>query len=104
MNNNVGELKKERRKVKFPCKLCTGNNLTHLCPKLVEATRLLSLPPAVLTNPFPHNQHLASSSSNFENVAGGSQNPSLQDSDRLYINMVNYQVNVVARSRDYSSS
>jgi hypothetical protein len=46
MNNNVGEGKKERRKVKFPCKLCTDDHLTHLCPKLAEAVRLLSLPPA----------------------------------------------------------
>jgi hypothetical protein len=65
-NDNVGEGKKEKRKVKFPCKLCTDDHLTHLCPKLAEAVRLLNLPPAVLTNPFPHNQHLASSSLNVE--------------------------------------
>jgi hypothetical protein len=74
-NNNVGEGKKERQKVKFPCKLCTNNHLTHLCPKIVEATRLLSLLPAVLTNLFPHNHQMASSSSNAENEASGSQNP-----------------------------
>jgi hypothetical protein len=61
-NNNVGEGKKERWKVLFPCKFCTDDHLTHLCPKLLEATRLLSLPPIVLTNPFPHNQHMALSS------------------------------------------
>jgi hypothetical protein len=33
-NDNVGEGKKEKRKVKFPCKLCTDDHLTHLCPKL----------------------------------------------------------------------
>jgi hypothetical protein len=54
-NNNAGEGKRERCKVKLPCKLCTDDHLTHLCPKLVEATRLLSLPLFVLTNPFPHN-------------------------------------------------
>jgi hypothetical protein len=34
LNNNVGEGKKERRKVEFPCKICTDDHLTHLCPKL----------------------------------------------------------------------
>jgi hypothetical protein len=55
MKNNVGEGKRERRKVKFPCKLCTDDHFTHLCPKLAEVARLLSLLPVVLTNPFPHN-------------------------------------------------
>jgi len=54
-NNNVCEGKKKRRKVKFTCKIYTNNHLTHLCPKLVEVARLLSLPLIVLTNPFPHN-------------------------------------------------
>jgi hypothetical protein len=89
MNNNASEGKKERRKVKFPYKLCTDDHLNHLCPKLAEATRLLSLVPSVLTNPFAHNQHLASSSSNAKNASGGSQNPPPQDSDHLCINMVN---------------
>jgi hypothetical protein len=61
-NKNVGEGKKERRKVKFPCNICTNDHLTHLCPKLTKFVSLLSLPPDVLTNPFPHNQHMASSS------------------------------------------
>jgi hypothetical protein len=56
----------------------------------------------VLTNPFPHNQHMASSSSNVGNVASGSQNPPTQDNDRLCINMVKSQVNVATRSGDYS--
>lgn len=33
--------KRERGKVKFPCKLCTGNHLTHHCPRMDEALRLL---------------------------------------------------------------
>jgi hypothetical protein len=90
--------------VKFPCKICTYDHLTHLCPKLAEDVRLLSLPLVVLTNPFPHNHHMASSSSNVENVASGSQNPLTQDSAHLCINMVNSQVNVAKQSRDYSSS
>jgi hypothetical protein len=72
--SNAGEGKRERCKVKFPCKLCIDDHLTHLCPKLAEDARLLAQSHVVLTNPFPHNQHLASSSSNAENAAGGSQN------------------------------
>jgi hypothetical protein len=90
MNNNVGEGNKERRKVKFPCKIYTDDHLIHLYPKLVEAGRLLSLPHAVLMNHFPHNQHMASSSSNDENVAGGIQNPPTQNGDQFFIIMVNY--------------
>jgi hypothetical protein len=59
--------------------------------------------PPVLTNPFPHNQHLASSSSNAGNAAGGGQNQQLQDGDRLCINMVDAKIDVATRSRDYSS-
>ena len=33
--------KRERGKVKFPCKLCMGSHLTHHCPKMDEALRLL---------------------------------------------------------------
>ena len=91
------------QKVKFTCKICIDDNLTHLCPKLVEVARILSLPPAVLTNPFPHNQHMASSSLNVRNVASGIQNPLTQDNDHLCINMVKSEVNVATRSRDYSS-
>jgi hypothetical protein len=103
-NDNAGEGRKEKRKVKFPCKLCTDDHLTHLCPKLAEAARLLNLPPAVLTNPFPHNQHLASSSSSTGNAPGGSQNPPSQDGDRVCINMVDAKIDIATRSRDYSSS
>jgi hypothetical protein len=99
MGNNVGEGKRERRKVKFPCKLCTDDHLTHLCPKLAEAVRILSQSPSMLTNPFPHNQHLASSSSNARNVAGGGQNQQSQDGDHLCINIVDVKVNVATRSR-----
>jgi hypothetical protein len=90
--------------VKFPCKLCTDDHLTHFCPKLVEVARLLNLPPAVMTNPFPHNQYLASSSSSAVNAPGGSQNPPSQDGDRVCINMVDAKIDIATRSQDYSSS
>jgi hypothetical protein len=40
--NSVGEGKREKRKAKFLCKLCTDDHLTHLCSKLAEAARLLA--------------------------------------------------------------
>jgi hypothetical protein len=97
-NDNVGEEMKETRKVNFPCKLCTDDHLTYLCPKLAEAVRLLNLSPALLTNPFPHNEHLASSSTNDGNDNGGSQNPPLQDGDRVCINMVNAKIDITTHS------
>jgi hypothetical protein len=102
-NNNVGEGKKERVKVKFSCKLCIDDHLTHLCHDLAKATRILYLPPAMLTNPFPHNQNMASSSLNAKNLASGIQNPLTQDNDCLCINMVKSEVNVATWSRNYSS-
>jgi hypothetical protein len=104
MNNNAGEGNKERRNVKFPCNLCTNDHLTHLFPKLAEVARLLALLPIMMMNPFPHNQHMASSSSNAKNVVSGIQNPPTQDDDCLCINMVNSQVNLATRSHDYSYS
>jgi hypothetical protein len=75
-NNNVGEGKKERNNVKFPYKICKNDHLTHLFTNIVKDVRLLSIPLVVLMNPFPHNQHMASSSSNVGNATSGSQNPS----------------------------
>jgi hypothetical protein len=72
--NNDGEGKRERRKMNFPCKIFTDDNLTHLCLRLGEVARLLAQSPAMVMNPFPHNQHLASRSSNVRNAAGGGQN------------------------------
>jgi hypothetical protein len=90
--------------VKFVCKLCTNDHLTHLCPNIAATASLLYLPLAMPTNPFAHNQDMALSSSNVGNVVGGSQNQVTQDNDCLCINMVNSQVNVATLSRDYSSS
>ena len=40
--NGAGEGRREsKKKVKFPCKLCNGDHLTHLCPKMQDAQRLL---------------------------------------------------------------
>jgi hypothetical protein len=74
--------------VKLPCNLCTNDHLTHLCPKLEEVARILSLLPVVMTNPFPHNNDMALISSNAGNATSQSQNPLVRDGDRLCINMV----------------
>jgi hypothetical protein len=58
----------------------------------------------VLTNHFPHNQHLASSSSNTGKASGGSQNPPSQDGDYVCINMVDTKIDIATRSQDYGSS
>jgi hypothetical protein len=103
-NDNAREGNKEKCKVKFPCKLCTDDHLTHLCPKLAEVARILNILPAVLTNPFPHNQHLSLISSNAGKVPSGSQNPPSQDCDLVCINMVDAKIDIATPSRDYSSS
>ena len=62
LGNGAGEGRKEsKKKVKFPCKLCNGDHLTHLCPKIQDAQYLLvqqgsSSSQAILTNPFPQGQ------------------------------------------------
>jgi hypothetical protein len=38
-SHNIVEKKKSR--VKFPCMLCKGSHLTHLCPHMEEASKLL---------------------------------------------------------------
>jgi hypothetical protein len=34
-------LGKKKSRVKFPCMLCKGIHLTHLCPRMDEASKLL---------------------------------------------------------------
>jgi hypothetical protein len=59
--------------VKFSCKLCTEDHLTHKCPRLEEAQKLLlQQHPAMLTNPFPQGRNIAQASSS-TNTSGGNQ-------------------------------
>ena len=52
--NNANGGKKEKKKVKFPCKLCQEDHLTHLCPLMDQAQKLLKAQqPAVLKDPSP---------------------------------------------------
>jgi hypothetical protein len=34
-------IEKKKSRVKFPCMLCKGSHLTHLCPRMEEASKLL---------------------------------------------------------------
>jgi hypothetical protein len=60
--------------------------------------------PVVLTNPFPHNHHMASRTSNTRNASSGIQNPSTHEGGHLCVNMVKSHIDVATRSRDYGSS
>lgn len=43
LDNDAGEGRKEsKKKVKFPCKLCNGDHLTHLRPKIQDTQCLLA--------------------------------------------------------------
>ena len=70
---------KKMSKVKFSCKLCGDSHLTHLCPKITEAKRLLGQPNAaqqmvVLSNPFPHlNQQMIVNAGYQHPLQGGNQ-------------------------------
>ena len=55
---NVGGDKQSKRKVKFPCKLCKEDHLTHLFPHMEDASRFIAQVPTVLTNPLPNNQNM----------------------------------------------
>ena len=81
MNNDNGD-KKDKKKVKFPYKLCQGDHLTHQFPLIDQAHKLLkNQQPTVLKDPFPQGQNAAFVS----NVAGGTPSAPL---DKNYINMV----------------
>ena len=58
--HNDGGDKYSKRKVKFPCKLCKDDHLTHLCPRIDEASRFIAQGPTVLTKPLPHNENMNS--------------------------------------------
>ncbi len=104
LGNNAGEGGKEsKKKVEFPCKLCSGDHLTHLCPKIQNAQRLLmqqgsSSSQDVLTNPFPQGQQLlASANSNLGNSVGGNQ----EGDNSSNVFMMGSHINVATRSHDY---
>lgn len=106
-DNNVGEGGKEsKKKVKFPCKLSSGDHLTHLCPKIQDAQRLLvqqesSSSQAFLTNPFCQGeQFLAGANSNLGTSARGNQ----EGDNSSNVFMMGSHINVATRSCDYGEA
>ena len=92
--NNADGGKKEKKKVKFPCKLCQEDHLTHLFHLMDQARKLLkSQQLAVLKDPFPQGQNSASAS----NVVGGTQNAP----DPNYINMLQSLTLLQMRNKNY---
>jgi hypothetical protein len=86
-------LGKKKKTVKFPCMLCKGNNYSHLCPRMDEASSLLekiqlpkgyrkiSLDPSLvdgLVNPVPS---LVSSVDQVVNLVSSSIEPQTQVAD-----------------------
>ena len=102
-NEHVGEDPKDKKKVKFPCKLCTGDHLTHLCPKIQDAQRLLaqqgsSSSQAVLKKPFPQGKQLVvGANQNTGASSGGTQEGEIPSN----IYMMSAHVDVATRSYDY---
>ena len=95
--NDRGD-KHPKCKVKFPCKLCKDDHLTHLCPRIDEASRFLAQGPVVLTNPLPHNQNM-----DLKSQEQSSENDPPEASARGCINMVR-AAKVVTRAKYYGSS
>jgi hypothetical protein len=102
--NNVGYGNKEKWKVMFPWKLCKEDNFKNLCPKIEEALRLISQQPALLTNILLHNQIMASGTLNTRNTLGGGQNPLTHDGVHQCVNMVQYEIIIATKTRDYGPS
>jgi hypothetical protein len=98
--------KMEKKKSKYLCNLCTEDHLTHLCPRLAEAQKLLvQQQPVVLMNPFPHGKNMAQASTS-SSMEGGSQGPPAPTNNNLTTNiyMMNVEANIATRARDYRMS
>jgi hypothetical protein len=104
--NNVGGGKMEKKKSKYLCNLCMEDHLTHLCPRLVEAQKLLvQQQPVVLMNPFPQGKNMAQASTS-SSATGGSQGPPAPTNNNPTTNiyMMNVEANIATRARDYGMS
>ena len=102
-NNNAGGDKKSKRKVKFPCKLCGDDHLTHLCSDMEDASKFIAQGPAVFTNPLPNNQNMNSRTVDPGCASSGTPNAPDVASVHGCINMVK-DTSVVMRVKDYGSS
>ena len=89
--------------MKFPCKLCKDDHLTHLCPRMEDASRFITQGPAVFTSPLPNNQNMNLRTIDPGCASGGTQNPPEAASGHGCINMVR-STKVVTRAKDYGLS
>ena len=101
-HNDWGD-KQSKHKVKFPCKLCKDDHLTHLFPHMEDASRFITQGPVVLTNPLPHKQNMNLRTNDHHCVSGGDQIPSEANTSHGCINMV-HATKVVTHAKDYGSS
>ena len=89
--------------MKFPCKLCAGDHLTHLCPKIQDAQPLLaqqgsSSSQVVLRNPFPQGKQLVVGA----NQNTGTSSRGTQEGETpSNIYMMSAHTDIATRSRDY---
>ena len=99
----LGGDKHSKCKVKFSCKLCKDDHLTHLCPYMEDASRFMAQGPAMLTNPLPHNQNMNLRTHDPHCASGGDQNPLEANTGHGCINMV-HATKVVTCAKDHGSS
>jgi hypothetical protein len=94
----------EKRKARYPCKLCVEDHPTHLCPRLVEAQKFVTQQQqAMLTNPFQHGQNLTQA---YTSAKGGSQEtcPPPNNSSSVNVYMVRDDSLIMIRAHDYSKT
>jgi hypothetical protein len=94
--NNVGKGKNEKRKVKFLCKIFIDDHLTHQCPQLEEAQKLLAQQqPTCANQPFSTRENLTQASSS-TNAPGGNQGAPMPNANNGATNiyMMKYKANL----------
>ena len=89
--------------MKFPCKLCKDDHLTHLFPRMEDASKFIAQGTTVFTNPSPNNQNMNLNTVDLGYASGGNKNPSEATSGHGCINMVR-AAKVVTHAKDYGSS
>ena len=101
--NNAGGDKQPKCKVKFPCKLCKDDHLTHLFPHMEDASKFIRQGLALVTNHLPNNQNMNSRTVDLGCASDGTQNPPEVTLGHSCIIMVK-DSKVVTRAKYYGSS
>ena len=95
--------KQPKHKVKFPCKLCKDDHLTHLQPRMEDGLKFIAQGPTVFKNPLPNNKNMNLRIMDSGSASSGTQNPLDATSGHNCINMVK-STSVVMHVKDYGSS